>query len=1733
LEHLSALRWQRLVRLGTGLLAVRRGAVSVSPDGTPLTYSRGPVSLDLGFMPLGLFPTDGVMVSTVGTLELLGSQGSFVEGEALGEVFAGDHITGVTFLTRAVREGQTLTKVDGDNVDAVLDAVELSADAEDSVRAGLDRGLIAWVPESQLLVETFDTSGYALEDPATGAAGYFVTFERLVQGLAANIEFHSPRDLDVVTAPIDVVATIESEQLESWTLSYQMVGEGPAMALAYGQGPVTNSTLAKFDPTLLLNGLYDIVLTGRDLAGQSVAGRISVVVEGGMKIGHFALSFIDLEVELAGIPIQIVRSYDSRRKDKVGDFGHGWTLDIRQGSYRSNRPIGQGWEVREGFLPCQAGVETKSHLVTVRLSDREIYRFKLVLNRTGLMLGGCFGEMGLDFVDGPQPGASLTFVGNLGVFWANASDQLVDLDSLEPFEPTAVRLTLRDGRIFEVDRVAGITRIEDANGNELTISDGAISHSAGISINVERDAEGRIERIGDLLGQELTYAYDPAGDLVGFTDRDQATTTFAYLDHYLETIVDPLGRTPIRNEYDADGRLTKHVDAYGREILYDHLLEANQEIVTNRLGKNRLLEYDQRGNVIRETNEEGEVTRRTFDGKDNVLTETDPLGQVTTNTYQNETLTSTTDPLGHVTRFSYNSRGDLLSVTDALGHVTTNVSDSAGNLTKTTDAQGHETTYSYNSAGNVLTETDDLGQVTTNVYNGRGQITQTTNALGQVMSYAYDGQGNRLSETTTRTLANGAIETLTTSYAYDGQQRQIQTTAADGSITRTEYDDSGQVKATVDALGRRTTFEYDDLGRQTKTTHPDGLFEERSYDAEGRLVSSKDRAGRAATYTYDDAGRLLGTRYTDNTTTARVYDDTGRLITSIDARGKSTTYEYDEASRRKKVINALGDVTEFFFDEAGNQTSVKDAKGHTITFDYDTLNRQVGTVFADGSETSTAYDNLGRRISETDQAGKITQFGYDALGRLTRVTAALNQVTSYAYDEAGNRTSQTDANGRITRFDYDRLGRQIKRILPGGAFETFVYDTNGQMTSRTDFNGATVTYSYDQLNRLTGRSYPNGDQVSFTYNAIGLRQTAVDARGTTTYSYDVRNRLQALTYPDGRSLDYTYDSNGNRQSLIANVGSTSLTTTYAYDDLNRLQIVTDPEGRNAVYGYDPNGNRESLTYANGVVTSYVYDPLNRLRDITAISGMGAVVASFAYTLGASGNRTKIVEHDGTTKDYGYDDLYRLTTESVTLAAALRWSNGFGYDPVGNRQTQNRVEVDGATRNLAYTYDHRDRLTVKDTVNYDWDHNGNLISKSGTDWASYEWNFDNRLAKVTLSNGMTVEHVYDVDGTRVKTVTTPSGGPAETVEYLVDTSGGLSQVVLEGSTTTSVSSYYVRGDDLISVIRPQAGGPSVVRNYHADGLGSIRALTDAAGGVADTWQFEAFGTLVAHTGSDPNAYLFAGEMLDPNVGWSYNRARWMDPSVGRFGSMDSFAGRLLAPISLHKYLYSPGNPVDFVDPSGLQFSAVGLSASMAIGGMINGMFGAVFSNHSMDSKGFWKEFGQNVALGALTAPVGGPIAKAFGAIAKLTMRPFLSLLGSIGRITLRGKGPTGKMIVNISRQFFNTNLAYPGVKSTFFGRALVKLFPRTQWEQHHVFIQQAWTRVGGPNQMFADLAANEGLRRIGNSMLNLLPIPRSLNGLLGRSPVGTQLFATAYYSILAYGPYHTLANFLGDDGGYSQ
>ena len=244
-----------------------------------------------------------------------------------------------------------------------------------------------------------------------------------------------------------------------------------------------------------------------------------VRVGGEAKIGHFTLSFIDLSIPMAGVPIAVTRTYDSRVKTQ-GDFGVGWDSAFSIGSYVNNPRPGDGWQILPGQfnIPCQQIAETASHRTVVKLSEVELYVFTPILSDIGVTLGGCTASVEYQLLEGTFLGATLQVIGDNEVIYVNGTDFVVDID-FNLFDPERVRLTTVDGRVFDFDKDRGITRILDINGNSIFIGTKGITHSSGKGIVFTRDSAGRITRITDPANQALQYIYDDAGDLVEFVDR--------------------------------------------------------------------------------------------------------------------------------------------------------------------------------------------------------------------------------------------------------------------------------------------------------------------------------------------------------------------------------------------------------------------------------------------------------------------------------------------------------------------------------------------------------------------------------------------------------------------------------------------------------------------------------------------------------------------------------------------------------------------------------------------------------------------------------------------------------------------------------------------------------------------------------------------------------------------------------------------------------------------------------------------------------------------------------------------------------------------------------------------------------------------------------------------------------------------------------------------------------------
>ncbi len=251
--------------------------------------------------------------------------------------------------------------------------------------------------------------------------------------------------------------------------------------------------------------------------------------------------------------------------------------------------------------------------------------------------------------------------------------------------------------------------------------------------------------------------------------------------------------------------------------------------------------------------------------------------------------------------------------------------------------------------------------------------------------------------------------------------------------------------------------------------------------------------------------------------------------------------------------------------------------------------------------------------------------------------------------------------------------------------------------------------------------------------------------------------------------------------------------------------------------------------------------------------------------------------------------------------------------------------------------------------YDWDgpeQVGKTVSEGGVTASQTQMEYDvaGRLSKVTIttytsgqaSSIVTQKFTYDADGikvTQTETVDSDADGTADSstsTEYLNDKRNptGYSQVLEErvnDGTQTRTTTYTI-GHDVIAQFSAAVGALVLLTDAH----GSTRAVANAAADVQQQYLYDAYGSLLNMQPANAlTSLLYSGEQFNPVAGLQYLRARWYDPSIGRFTRMDPYSGNIQDPLGLHKYTYANGNPVMGVDPTGMFEGLAGLMANIAI------------------------------------------------------------------------------------------------------------------------------------------------------------------------------------------------------------
>ncbi|WP_158515476.1 polymorphic toxin-type HINT domain-containing protein [Kitasatospora sp. MBT63] len=905
--------------------------------------------------------------------------------------------------------------------------------------------------------------------------------------------------------------------------------------------------------------------------------------------------------------------------------------------------------------------------------------------------------------------------------------------------------------------------------------------------------------------------------------------------------------------------------------------------------------------------------------------------------------------LGHVT--SQDVYGRTLATADSDG----STYDAAGNQLSGATTTAITTTTAYTPATGALpTETRQYGPMgaswtsTVTEDPGRGLPLTNSDINQRTTTQSYDGLG-RLTALWTSTRAANLTPSQKFSYAING------TSAPSVITTESLLEDESYSKKTelYDGLGRL---------RQTQTSLPTGgtgrLITDSVFDSHGWAIKA------SAPY-FEQTTGPNGTVFVpqDSQVPAETwvgYDGLGRPLTS-------TFVSYGQQQWTSSTAYPGADRIDVTPPQGGSATSsVLDARGRTTQlWQY---RGAVATGKAADAEVSTfTFTPGGQPATRTDAAGNTWSYTYDQRGRVVANQDPDTGTTTYGYDADSRLATITDAKGEKLAYTYDLLGRRTGMykggVAPANQLAGWSYDTlaKGQPTSSTRYVGGASGAAYTQA--VTG--------YDTSYRPLGVSLTIPAAEGALAGTYTTANEyspvLGSLVHTDlpavgglpAEGIDYTYTNTG---LLLASGGNSTLVTDVQYDALGRATRTTVGDwGRQVVstQQYDWATGRVVKSFLDRQTgttsvdeTGYTFNPAGRITSVTdkqnasvtdtqcfttdyagrltnawtdtgsvttkaapsvpgiggCVNGSGPAVTGGKPSVGGpspywqsyeydrTGNRTRLVQHD-VTGDTGKDVTTVQTFGAGANTRTTAPNTGGGTGGPHALLTASTTSASG-TKATTFQYDAVGGTTAVTDV-------------SGT--ADLVWDGEEKLASFTRTGDVAgTSYLYDVDGSQLI-----RRNPGSTTLYL-----GMDELTLDtaSGSMSDVRSYTAPGGITVTrVTAPTGGGKLVYQASDPHGTSSVQIDTDAAQTVTrrPTDPFgNARGTQPA-AGAWAGAKGFVGGTKDDATGLTDLGARQYDPVHGRFINPDP----LLSPGSPQQwngYAYSNNNPIDYSDPSGLNW-----------------------------------------------------------------------------------------------------------------------------------------------------------------------------------------------------------------------
>ena len=405
-------------------------------------------------------------------------------------------------------------------------------------------------------------------------------------------------------------------------------------------------------------------------------------------------------------------------------------------------------------------------------------------------------------------------------------------------------------------------------------------------------------------------------------------------------------------------------------------------------------------------------------------------------------------------------------------------------------------------------------------------------------------------------------------------------------------------------------------------------------------------------------------------------------------------------------------------------------------------------------------------------------------------------------------------------------------------------------------------HTYDHANRLLKTSYQLNDNtpivlVDNVYDEIGRLKT--DKRNgvyelRTDYTYNLRSWIKGINGPlFNQTLNYQETLEGTTPCYNGNISRMCWRSVE-----NGMATVIDPQEKGYSFTYDGLSRLKDAIYGEGTNLKQNRNRFN--EQITGYDKMGNILGLLRY--GQTG-----------TDSYGLVDNLNLIYHGNQLQSV--------YDNATNSVFGNGMEF---------------KDNVNETVEYEYDKNGNLAKDLNKKISEIQYNILNLPSHISFADGSSIEYEYAADGRKVRTTHTINNNVTSTVYCgnAIYENGSLKMLLNEAG-------YYSFQDN----------------KFHfclKDHQGNVRVVTDEAGNVDEVNDYYPFGGLMSNGCNNVQPYKYNGKELDQKGGldWYDYGARMYDATLGRFMKTDRFLEKY---VSLSPYQYGANNPVNNIDING--------------------------------------------------------------------------------------------------------------------------------------------------------------------------------------------------------------------------